>query len=280
MINFLFLVTLLIYLTASIFQALLLAVGTHTEASVIRPETERIAFWCTTIGFAFLSIFIALWWLQQRHFPMAHWTDSTAFFAWAITLIYLVIVQLTQLSTLGPFVVPVAFIAILISYSFTMETAALPEPFQNYWLLAHATLIFLAYAAFIAAFGFGLLYLMTERKIRKRTFKLLDRLLPSLGTSDELGYRCTILGVTLLTMGVIVGSLWTQYIRDVPWRWFDAKVISTLLTWCIYVMQICCRQFWGWHGRRSAYAAIMGFLAVLCTYIGVDLFSDTVHAYR
>ncbi len=280
MINFLFLVTLLIYLAASIFQTLSLAISSRTEAAVIRPTIERIAFWGTGIGFAFLSLFIALWWLTQGHFPMTHWTDSTAFFAWAITLIYLIIVRLTHLRALGSFVMPVAFIAILISYSFATHTAALPEPLQNYWLLAHTTLIFLAYAAFIAAFGFGLMYLMTERKIRKKTDALLDNLLPSLGTSDGLGYRCTILGVILLTMGVIVGSLWTQYIRDVPWRWLDAKVISTLVTWFIYVAQIGLRQFWGWHGRRAAYTAIIGFVAVLCTYVGVDLFLDSMHTYR
>ena len=246
----------------------------------IRPTIEHIAFWVTNIGFAFLTLFIPLWWLQQGHFPMTHWTDSIAFFSWAVTLIYLIIVRLTHLRTLGSFVMPVAFIAILISYSFATHTAALPEPLQNYWLLAHTTLIFLAYAAFIAAFGFGLMYLMTERRIRKKTDTLLDNLLPSLGVSDELGYRCTILGVILLTMGVIVGSLWTQYIKDVPWRWLDAKVIATFMTWFIYVFQIGLRQFWGWHGRRAAYTAIIGFGAVLCTYVGVELFLDSMHTYR
>lgn len=280
MINFLFLLTLLIYLAASIFQTLSLALGNRTEAIAIRSTIEQIAFSGTAIGFAFLTLFIPLWWLQQGHFPMTHWTDSIAFFAWAVTLIYLIIVRLTQLRTLGSFVMPVAFIAILISYSFATHTAALPEPLQNYWLLAHTTLIFLAYAAFIAAFGFGLMYLITEQKIRKKTDTLLDNLLPSLGISDELGYRCTILGVILLTMGVIVGSLWTQYITDVPWRWLDVKVISTLMTWFIYVVQIGLRQLWGWHGRRAAYTAIIGFGAVLCTYAGVELFLDSMHTYR
>ncbi len=280
MINFLFLLTLLIYLAAGIFQTLSLALGNRTEAMAIRSTIERIAFWATNIGFALLTLFIPLWWLQQGHFPMTHWTDSIAFFAWAVTLIYLIIVRLTHLRTLGSFVMPVAFIAILISYSFATHTAALPEPLRNYWLLAHTTLIFLAYAAFIAAFGFGLMYLMTERKIRKKKDTLLDNLLPSLGISDELGYRCTILGVILLTMGVIVGSLWTQYITDVPWRWLDVKVISTLMTWLIYVVQIGLRQFWGWHGRKAAYAAIIGFGAVLCTYAGVELFLDSMHTYR
>ena len=278
--SFLFLLTVLIYLAASIFQALFLATGAHSGASTLRPKIASIALWSTLVGFALLTFFIGVWVLQHGHFPMTYRTHSIAFFAWAITLIYLIIVRLTDLRALGSFVVPVAFIAILISYNFVTDVAALPEPLQNYWLLAHTTLIFLAYAAFIAAFGFGLMYLIAERKIRKKTDTLFDNILPSLGISDELGYRCTILGVILLTMGVIVGSLWTQYIRDVPWRWLDAKVISTLVTWFIYVIQIGFRQFWGWHGHRAAYAAILGFAAVLCTYVGVDLFLDSMHTYR
>ena len=278
--NFLSLLTVLIYLAASIFQALFLVIGAGTETSTLRPKISSIAFWGTAVGFVLLTFFLGLWCLQHGHFPMTHWTHSAAFFAWAITLIYLIIVQLTNLRALGSFVVPVAFIAILISYSFLTDVASLPEPLQNYWLLAHTALIFLAYAAFIAAFGFGLMFLMAERKIRKKTDTLFDNLLPSLGISDIFGYRCTILGVVLLTMGVIVGSLWTQYIRDVPWRWLDAKVISTLVTWFIYIAQIGIRQSWGWHGRRAAYAAIIGFVAVLCTYVGVDIFLDSMHTYR
>ena len=278
--NFLFLLTVLIYLASSIFQALFLTTGARSGASTLRPKISFIALWSTIVGFVLLTFFLGLWFLQQGRFPMTRWTHSIAFFAWAITLIYLIIVHLTDLRALGSFVVPVAFIAMLTSYSFLTDVSTLPEPLQNYWLLAHTTLIFLAYAAFIAAFGFGLMYLIEERKIRKKTDTLFDNLLPSLGVSDELGYRCTILGVILLTMGIIVGSLWTQFIQEVHWRWFDVKIVSTFVTWFIYVVQIGFRKFWGWHGHRAAYAAIVGLAAVLCTYVGVELFLDSMHTYR
>ena len=278
--NFLFLVTLLIYLAASIFQAIAFAIGNRSEASTLRPTIEHLAFWGTTIGFACLTLFIALWWFQQGHFPMTHWTDSTAFVAWAITLIYLIIVRLTRLRALGSFVVPVAFLAILISYSFARNTSTLPEQLQTYWLVAHTSLIFLAYAAFIAAFGFGLMYLIAEKKIRAKTDTLFSNWLPALGNSDEFGYRCTFIGVILLSMGILVGSLWTQYIQELPWKWLDAKIIFTLLTWLIYVAQITIRQLWGWRGRKAAYSAIIGFVALLCTYAGVNLFLDSIHAWR
>ncbi|RKU32144.1 hypothetical protein C6495_11520 [Candidatus Poribacteria bacterium] len=278
--NFLFLVTLLIYLAASIFHALSLAIGNRSEVSTLRPTIERIALWGTTVGFACLTLFIARWWLRQGHFPMTHWTDSTAFVAWAITLIYLIIVRLTHLRALGSFVVPVAFLAILISYSFARNTSTLPEQLHTYWLVAHTSLIFLAYAAFIAAFGFGLMYLIAEKKIRAKTHTLLSNLLPPLGNSDEFGYRCTFIGVILLSMGIIVGILWTQYIQELPWKWLDAKIIFTLVTWFLYVAQIAIRQLWGWRGRKAAYATIIGFIALLCTYAGVNLFLDSIHAWR
>ena len=278
--NFLFLVTLLIYLAASIFHALSLAIGNRSEVSTLRPTIERIALWGTTVGFACLTLFIARWWLRQGHFPMTHWTDSTAFVAWAITLIYLIIVRLTHLRALGSFVVPVAFLAILISYNFARNTSTLPEQLHTYWLVAHTSLIFLAYAAFIAAFGFGLMYLIAEKKIRAKTHTLLSNLLPPLGNSDEFGYRCTFIGVILLSMGIIVGILWTQYIQELPWKWLDAKIIFTLVTWFLYVAQIAIRQLWGWRGRKAAYAAIIGFIALLCTYAGVNLFLDSIHAWR
>lgn len=279
--HFLFLVTVLVYLAAGIFQLLYFTIGEKSETPTLRPRIAKIAFWVTSVGFALLTLFIILWLSREGHFPMIHWTDSTAFFAWAITLIYLIIVRLTQLHAIGSLVIPGAFITILVSYSFSRNTAVLPEHLKTYWLVPHVTLIFISYAAFFTAFGFGLLYLIAEKNIREKKHAAFYNLLPSLGASDELGFRCTIYGVVLLTIGVIVGAVWTQYIDEkVTWRWLDSQVLFTVVTWFIYVVHICFRQLWGWRGRKAAYSEIIGFIAVLCTYAGVNLFLDSTHTFR
>ena len=279
-IHFLFLITVLVYLAASIFHVLYLAIDERSEALALRKTISRIAYSGTILGFALLTLFIILWWSRRGHFPMRHWTDSTSFFAWAITLIYLIIVNLTQLRAIGSFVMPLAFIIILISYSFSRDTSALPANLETYWLVSHVTLILLAYASFFTAFGFGLLYLMAEKKIRQKTHTAYSNFLPSLGASDELGFRCTLLGVLFLTVGVGIGALWTQYIKGVAWQWFDAKVFFTIVTWIIYIVQVGIRQLWGWRGRKAAYSTIIGFIAVLCTYVGVEVFFDSAHTFR
>jgi len=269
--DFLFLLTLLIYLAASILHTLFLSTGNH--------NISKGASWTSAMGFALHTMLIVLRWINQVQFPMARWPDSISFLAWAIILIYLVIAYLTRLRTLGAFVVPAAFIAILIAYTLPQDAPSLPPYLQNYWLLAHTTLIFLSYAAFIAAFAFGLMYLIEEKKIRQKTYTLIYNRFPSLGCSDEFGHRCIVVGVILLTMGIIIGAIWTQYAQEVTWRWLDPKIIFTLATWLIYVIQIGIRQTLGWRGRKAAYSAIIGFGAILCTYLGVDLFLPSMHAF-
>lgn len=279
-IHFLFLITVLVYFAASIFHVLYLLVSEQFEVKALRKTISHIAFFGTVLGFILLTLFIILWWSRRGHFPMRHWTDSTSFFAWAITLIYLIIVNLTKLRAIGSLVMPLTFFIILISYSFSRDTSAIPANLETYWLIPHVTLILLAYSAFITAFGFGLLYLMAEKKIRQKTHTVYDNFLPSLGASDELGFRCTLLGIMFLTVGVGIGALWTQYIKGVSWQWLDAKVFFTLVTWIIYVVQVGIRQLWGWRGRKAAYSTIIGFIAVLCTYVGVEVFFDSAHTFR
>ena len=215
---------------------------------------------------------------------MAHWYDSTSFFAWAIILIYLCIAHLARLHTIGVFVVPAAFVAILITYTLPKGNPAIPTALQNYWLIAHSTLIFFSYAAFVAAFGFGLMYLIEEKKIREKQHTLIYNLLPALGRSDGLGHKCIVAGVTLLTIGIIVGALWTRYAQEVTWRWLDPKVIFTIATWLIYVLQLGIRQILGWRGRKTAYSAIIGLGVALFTYAGVNLLQKlqvlpSIHAF-
>ena len=121
--DFLFLLALLIYLAASILHALFLATGID--------RISQGAFWATTTGFALHTILIALRWIGQGQFPMAHWLDSISFLAWAIILIYLGIAYLTRMRALGVFVVPAAFIAILIAYALPQDEPGLPGIFAE-----------------------------------------------------------------------------------------------------------------------------------------------------
>jgi ABC-type transport system involved in cytochrome c biogenesis permease subunit len=52
-----------------------------------------------------------------------------------------------------------------------------------------------------------------------------------------------------------------------------------LITWLIYVVYFYLRNVAGWRGRRSAWLLILGFISVLVTYLGVNLFMPTLHGF-
>ena len=72
----------------------------------------------------------------------------------------------------------------------------------------------------------------------------------------------------LLTLGIFTGSVWAHYAWGSYWSW-DPKETWSLITWLIYAALLHARLLKGWQGRRIAWLAVLGFMAVLFTYFGV-----------
>ena len=93
--------------------------------------------------------------------------------------------------------------------------------------------------------------------------------LPSLKVLDDLNYQSLTFGFPLLTLGIITGAIWAEYAWGRYWNW-DPKgdlVPDYLASLCGLLHQ---RLTVGWRGRKAAIMAIVGFLAVLFTFLGVN----------
>ena len=81
-----------------------------------------------------------------------------------------------------------------------------------------------------------------------------------------------------LTIGIVTGAAWANYAWGTYWSW-DPKETWSLITWLIYAIYLHIRFLAGWKGRRAAIFAILGFLCVLFTYLGVNLVLSGLHSY-
>ena len=129
---------------------------------------------------------------------------------------------------------------------------------------------FLGYAAFAVAFGAALLYLVKDKRPQAR--------LPAPPLLDRLMYRAIMLGFLLLTFGILTGAVWAETAWGKYWSW-DPKETWSLITWLIYASMLHARLLKGWQGRRIAWLALLGFLAVIFTYLGVN-YLPSLHAYQ
>lgn len=110
-----------------------------------------------------------------------------------------------------------------------------------------------------------------------RTDKLRERL-PSLKSLDGLMYKTACLAFAGLAMLLITGAIWANESWGRPWG-FDSKETGALVAWLTYAAFLHTRIARGWSGRSSAYFAIVGFLLVIFTYLGVSYLLKGLHSY-
>jgi cytochrome c-type biogenesis protein CcsB len=107
---------------------------------------------------------------------------------------------------------------------------------------------------------------------------LLARRLPTLKAMDVFNFRIVGVGFPLLTIGIIFGAVWAATAWGRPWG-FDPKETWSAITWLIYAIYLHVRYLAGWSGKRAAIVAVVGFLAVMFTYLGVNYLLPGLHSY-
>lgn len=108
--------------------------------------------------------------------------------------------------------------------------------------------------------------------------KLLSQYVPPLDVLDDVTYRMIAIGWPLLTGGIITGAVWANSAWGTYWSW-DPKETWSLITWFVYAIYLHARYVRGWRGTQMAVISAVGFLAVIFTYLGVNLVLSGLHSY-
>ena len=234
------------------------------------------------LGFAGNTTGIGMRWIESYqmgygHAPFSNMYESLVFFSWTVAALYIFVEFKYRERIIGVFATPLIFLAIAyasLSPNIADKISPLIPALKSNWLIGHVITCFLGYAGFAVAFGFSIMYLLkpgdkAETGLRSR--------LPSLLVIDELTYQMVMFGFLFLTIGIITGAVWANSAWGTYWSW-DPKETWTLITWLIYATLLHLRMMRGWHGKKIAWVSILGFMAVLFTYFGVNLLPG-LHSY-
>jgi len=169
---------------------------------------------------------------------------------------------------------PVGVATFLLGYAFTLPQAISPlvPALDNPPLLTiHVAMAMISYGIFAVSFGAAVGYLVQGRENRVSW-------LPPAKVLDEVAYRAVIIGFPIFATLIILGSWWASIAWGRYWGW-DPKETSSLVTWLIYAVYLHARSQRGWAGRPAALILVIGFAAVLFTYLGGNLFFGGLHSY-
>jgi len=142
----------------------------------------------------------------------------------------------------------------------------------------HTWCSLLSYGAFLAAFAAGVLFLIQERQLKRKTMGVLFRRLPALESLDRVNFCAISAGFGLLTIGATSGFIESALLRG---RWWtgDPKEYLTVLLWAGYLVLWALRRRATLRGRRVALLSIAGFSLVLFTFVGAGRLVPSLHPF-
>jgi cytochrome c-type biogenesis protein CcsB len=109
--------------------------------------------------------------------------------------------------------------------------------------------------------------------------KLIESFSISKELLDDLTYKNIAIGFPVFTLGgLIFGAIWADQAWGRYWSW-DPKETWSLITWFVYAFYLHARFLRGWRGTKITVIAVIGFIATLFTYLGVNLLLSGLHAY-
>jgi len=237
----------------------------------------RAALVAVSIGFALHVASIVLRAVEVRYLPLTQQYESFSFFAALAALGFLIAYAKYRIAPLSVFAFPLIFVATFVANLVYDPSSAIPPVLRSNWIYIHTPLVFLGYAALFIAFAAAIMYLIQEHALKSKHAVRFYHWLPSLDVCDDLAYNALAIGFPLITLGIITGALWAQSVWGVWAR--DAKVLFSFFTWLIYLLHIFYRMT-GWRGRKAAYLSIVGFIGVLVTFLGPNIFGGSLHTFQ
>lgn len=213
--------------------------------------------------------------LSSHQFPILDARAALDSLAILILAAFFVLEWKRTLPGLGFFATGLAFLFTLLALAYPPH--ANPGNATSAALEVHVGAIILSFGILALAFCTSLTYLVQDFMLHRKRLDMLSRRLPPLDTLDAITNALAAIGFVALSVGILFGSIWAERQWGRWWSW-DPKLISAVLTWIVYAVYIYVRTLSGWKGRRSIVLIVIGFVLILVTFLGTNLFPG-VHRF-
>ena len=283
-----------IYAAMAIYTGAFLTFATHlsrmaSEKKKIRSaatKLERVGIVLMAVAAALHGVGVLLRGIAASRVPWANMYEFSITGSFIVVFIFLVALAIKDIRLLATFVS--GFVLLILGSAtsiFYVEVKSLMPALQSYWLVIHVVVAILATAFFNIAAGLSIAYILkTAKWIEKSKLKMVNtlrailKLFPTVENIERLAYRFNIIGFILWSFTLIAGAIWAERAWHRYWGW-DTKEVWTFIIWTIYAGYLHANATRGWTGKRSAWLAVIGFVAILFNFTVVNLFFKGLHVY-
>ncbi|PYR69030.1 MAG: hypothetical protein DMF88_07355 [Acidobacteria bacterium] len=269
---------LILYAAAGIAYAIHFA---RRDATIGRAATTLLLF-----GALVHTFVIGMQTMEVRHVPIANPSRAVSSFVWLLTLSYLYLEMTTDERSMGVFILPL-IVGLQVIPAIYPGMESQDPVLDSPWFWVHISSLLFAYASFGLAGILGVTYMLQFKEIKKKHLGYFYTRLPSLQILDVMNSRAVTVGWIFLTLGVLVGVVWTAQARGVApndpnlkaMSLDDPKIFVAVVTWAVYSFAVGARRALGWTGRRAAWLSTVGFAFAMLNFLAINYFVTTSHTF-
>lgn len=223
------------------------------------------------VGLAANTLALAARILAAGHLPGTSMYEFGMMMVWLAAVFCLFLEWRRPMPVFSALLLLLAFVLSGVFLSFYQEAKPLIPALKSDWLLAHVVTAVIAYGALAVSFCAALGYFWHKRFCANEGRELLTKL-------AALADNSILFAMPFLTLLLITGAVWAEYAWGSYWRW-DPKETWSLITWMIYSIYLHGRLMKHWSTGRAMGLAVAGFIAVLFTFVGVNVLLPGLHSY-
>jgi cytochrome c-type biogenesis protein CcsB len=249
-------------------------------------KLERVGIVLLAIAAVIHGVGVVLRGISASRVPWANMYEFSITGSFVVVAIFLLALTIKDIRLIATFVA--GFNLLILGTAdtiFYVDVKSLMPALQSYWLVIHVMVAVLATSFFNIAAALSIAYIFkTAKWVKASKLKLVDlmrrilALFPNEEKLERLSYRFNIIGFILWTFTLIAGAIWAERAWHRYWGW-DTKEVWTFIIWTIYAGYLHANATRGWNGKRSAWLAVVGFVAILFNFTVVNLFFKGLHVY-
>ncbi len=239
-------------------------------AGLFLTKNELLSFlgrFSTICGIIALTAYMLIRWQVAQRPPLSNMFESLILFALSIALVSIFIDIKYKVKIVTALSALLSLLTLGSASLLNKDINPLLPALKSNWLTIHVLTCFIGYAALTAAFVSSILFLVKTGKTKDEDKKL-----------DDISHKMIAFGFLFLALGIITGAVWANSAWGTYWSW-DPKETWSLITWFIYAIYLHGRFRKGWKGTKAAWLSVLGFLAMLFTYFGVNYVLSGLHSY-
>ena len=253
------------------------------DADARADRLGAVAAALTVLAFVLHTLGVLARGLAAGRAPWGNMYEFVLVAALAATAAFLVFLRKEPIRALGVWVTAIVVLALGLGVTVLYTPAGALVPVLNsYWLVIHVAAAMVAGGVFTLGAVTTVLYLVKLRAERRGVEGAAGGRyvgqLASAATLNRISHTAHLFAFPIWTFAVIAGAIWAENSWGRYWGW-DPKETWAFVTWVFYAAYLHAEATAGWRGKKAAWFALLGFVAFVFNFFGVNMWITGLHSY-